>query len=61
MDRDELTRYLDEHYPILTEKDFYPPADDRVHSCGIDDVPGGDCYDEYLKYFWGTYGYELFD
>lgn len=61
MDKKELERYLDEHHPILTEKDFYPPEDDRLHSFGIDDVPGGDSYDDYLKYFWRTYGNELFD
>ena len=61
MDREELTRYLDENFPVLTEEDFYPPEDDRVHSFGIDDVPGGDDYDDYLVYFWKAYGHELFD
>lgn len=57
----ELIEYLDEHFPVLTEEDFYPPEDDRLHSFGIDDIPGGDDYDGYLKYFWSVYGSELFD
>lgn len=61
MDREKLIEYLDEHYPILTEEDFYPPLDDRVLSFGIDDVPGGDSYDDYLVYFWKSYECELFE
>ena len=61
MNREELIEYLDENFPVLTEEDFYPPEDDRTHSIGIDDVPGGDRYYDYLKYFWNTYGNELLD
>jgi hypothetical protein len=46
---------------ILTEQSFYPPFDDRFHCLGIEDVPNGDTYDEYLEDFWKLYENELFD
>ena len=45
----------------LTEQDFYPIPDDRMHCCGIDDIEGGDNYDDYLEYFWDNFEHELFD
>lgn len=45
----------------LTEQDFYPIPDDRLHHCGLDDIEGGDNYDDYLEYFWENYEHELFD
>ena len=48
-----------EHY-VLTERDFYPPIDNRLHDLGIEDVLGGDTYDEYLKEFWELYEDELY-
>lgn len=47
------------HY-TLTERDFYPPSDNRLHHLGIEDIPGGDTYDEYLKEFWELYEDELY-
>lgn len=45
----------------LTEQDFYPIPDDRMHCFGIDDIEGGDNYDDYLEYFWDNFEHELFD
>lgn len=53
----DMNRYYDE----LTEQDFYPIPDDRMHCCGIDDIEGGDNYDDYLEYFWDNFEHELFD
>ena len=46
---------------VLTEKDFYPIPDDRIHSCGIDDIPDGDNYFEFAEEFYGLYEEDLFD
>ena len=59
-DLKELREYLDKNYPVLTEEDFYPPADERVRSCGIDDIPGGDSYVDYFNWFYETYGEDMF-
>lgn len=45
----------------LKEEDFYPPKDDRIHEFGIDDIDGGDTYDEYLEYFWDNYEKYIYD
>lgn len=60
-EKNELTEYLDLHYPILTEEDFYPIQDDRIHCCGIDDVPGGDTYFKYAEEFYELYEDDLFN
>lgn len=53
--------YLDLNYPVLTEEDFYPILDNRIHWCGIDDVPGGDTYFEFAEEFYELYEDNLFD
>ena len=58
--RKYLTEYLDEHYPVLTERDFYPPADPRVRRCGVDDIPGGDNYADYFNWFYDIYSEDMF-
>lgn len=35
---------------ILTEKDFYPPSDNRELKSLIEDIEGGDNYSDYCKY-----------
>ena len=45
----------------LTEKDFYPPYDDRLYCSGIGDIEGGDCYSEYVEYFWENYENDIYD
>lgn len=56
----ELREYLDEHFPVLTEEDFYPPADTRLRTSNLEDVPGGDTYKDYLEWFYETYGEDMF-
>lgn len=40
---------------VLTEKDFYPPEDDRYLISGIDDIEGGDNFVDYTEYYFDTY------
>lgn len=45
----------------LSEKDFYPPSDNR---CYMSNIMGAqdDCeWFEYCEWFWEEYGYELYD
>ena len=48
-------------YIELRESDLYPPFDDRLHTFGIDDIDGGDSYDDYVKWFWEEYEHEIYD
>lgn len=52
--------YLDE-YVELVESDFYPPLDDRMHTFEIDDIDGGDSYNDYVRWFWEEYEHEIYD
>lgn len=45
----------------LTEKDFYPPEDERYYQSGIDDIEDGDNFADYAKSFFNLYENELFD
>ncbi|MCM1225091.1 MAG: hypothetical protein NC548_62635 [Lachnospiraceae bacterium] len=45
---------------ILSESDFYPPKDNRKLCSGIRDAyNGGENYDDYLEYFYETYGEDV--
>lgn len=44
--------------PILSEKDFYPPKDNRYWESGVDDIRGGDNFAEYAEEFYRLYGNE---
>lgn len=44
----------------LDEKSFYPPDDDRLCCSGIDDIEGGDNYEDYVKWFWDEYEDEIY-
>lgn len=35
--------------PILSEKDFYPPEDNRYWQSGVDDISDGDNFADYVK------------
>ena len=37
--------------PVLSEKDFYPPQDNRCWQSGVDDISGGDNFAEYAESF----------
>lgn len=45
----------------LTEEDFYPPPDERYLKSGVEDIRDGDCFEEYITYFFQEYGEEMFD
>ena len=51
-----------ERYGVLTEEDFYPPADDRVLTSLVSDLYGGDNFADYANYIYKIYekeyGYE---
>ena len=38
----------------LTEKDFYPPSDDRVWQSNIEDINGGDNFADYCQYIFNV-------
>lgn len=46
--------FIKDNY-VLTEKDFYPPEDDRYLISGIDDIEGGDNFVDYTEYYFDTY------
>ena len=46
---------------IITEKDFYPPEDTRVYTSLVEDVDGGDNFNDYVKWFFKNYEKEIFD
>lgn len=46
---------------LLTEEDFYPPPDERYLKSGVEDIRDGDCFEEYITYFFQEYGEEMFD
>lgn len=46
---------------VLTDKDFYPPQDDRIFKSGVSDIYGGDSYSDYAESFYNIYSDELFD
>lgn len=45
------------------ERDFYSSEeiDDRLYQSGVEDIEGGDNFADYAKYFFNTYGEDLFD
>lgn len=36
-------------FPVLSEKDFYPPEDNRVLKSGIKNICHGDNYNDFLQ------------
>ena len=46
---------------LLMEEDFYPPPDRRYLKSGVEDIRDGDCFEEYITYFFDEYGEEMFD
>jgi hypothetical protein len=57
----DFNKYYLKNYHEITEKDFYPPEDTRLYNSGIDDINDGDNFDDYSKWFYDNYEYELFD
>lgn len=47
----EQDLYLNDTDFCLTEKDFYPPSDNRTWKSGVRDVRGGDNFADYCEYF----------
>ncbi len=40
---------------ILSEKDFYPPKDNRYWESGVQDIKGGDNFAGYAEYYFTMY------
>ena len=45
----------------ISEKDFYPPEDNRLYQSGINDIRNGDNFSDYVKWFYNMYENEIFD
>ena len=45
----------------LTEKDFYPPEDTRKYESLVEDIDGGDNFEDYAEWFYDNYEDEIFD
>ena len=45
----------------LTEDDVSQSFDNRVLESYVEDIDGGDNFSDYVKYFFDTYGKEVFD
>lgn len=41
--------------PVLNEKDFYPPEDNRCWQSGVEDINGGDNFANYAEDFFRRY------
>lgn len=46
---------LKNQYVCLTEKDFYPPSDDRALTSYIEDIDNGDNFADYCEYIFEIY------
>lgn len=49
LDKQSYNLKSDEYF-YLTEKDFYPPEDNRVLKSYVKDVEGGDNFADYCEY-----------
>ena len=43
------------YYNVLSEKDFYPPDDNRTLESYVKDIEGGDNFLDYTKYIFDIY------
>lgn len=48
-------------YYEITEKDFYPPEDKRFFYSGVEDIPYGDNFLDYINWFYENYEIDIFD
>ena len=48
-------------YHEISEKDFYPPEDNRLYQSWINDIRNGDNFSDYVKWFYSMYENEIFD
>lgn len=50
-DIDEMLNEIDEQpFNVLTEKDFYPPIDNRTWKSNVKNICGGDNFADYCEY-----------
>ena len=47
-------------YVEISERDFYPPKDDRLYVSCVDDICGGDNFNDYAVLFWEAYEDEIY-
>lgn len=53
----------DDLYDEFAEREYYSSEeiDDRLYQSGVEDIEGGDNFADYARYFFNTYGEDLFD
>lgn len=56
----EIQNWIDK-YPVLSEKDFYPPEDKRIVKSGLDNISNGDNFADYLEEYYDFYEDEIDD
>lgn len=56
----EIQNWIDK-YPVLSEKDFYPPEDKRIVKSGLDNILNGDNFADYLEEYYDSYEDEIDD
>ena len=49
--REGLSQY-DVNDFVLTEKDFYPPEDNRFYSSKVRNIPYGDNFNDFINDYW---------
>ena len=54
----EIQNWIDK-YPVLSEKDFYPPEDKRIVKSGLDNISNGDNFADYLEEYYDYYEDEI--
>lgn len=42
------------HPNCLTEQDFYPPSDNRILKSCVEDIYGGDNFEDYCEYIFSV-------
>lgn len=52
-------RYIQQSI-LLTEKDFYPPTDNREFKSGIQDIPYGDKFRDYVEDYFENYCEDIY-
>ena len=63
LDDEDYKDYLDDDYLDCESRDYYSPEeiDGRLFQSGIEDIDYGDNFADYARYFFNTYGEDLFD
>lgn len=49
------------NYCEISEKDFFPPEDERAYHSNVYDIEGGDNFEDYFRWFYSNYEKDIFD